>query len=50
MENTKMCLFCSCSMSGDAPDGSKVLVCFDKAGYEGKEVFVGEDECCENFN
>lgn len=36
-------------MSGDAPDGSQVLVCFDCEGYEGREVYVDEDECCENF-
>ena len=46
----KICLFCSCSMSGDAPDGSQVLVCFDCAGHEGKEMIVEEDETCENFN
>jgi hypothetical protein len=49
MDN-KCCLFCSNSLSGDAPDGSQVLVCFECEGFEGKEVIVGEDECCENYN
>ena len=42
------CLFCKHSMSGDAPDGSQVLVCFCCAGYEGKEVQA--DEVCENYS
>lgn len=50
MENNKICLFCSCSMSSDAPDGSQVLVCFECAGHEGEEMIVGEDECCANYN
>lgn len=41
------CLFCKHSMSGDAPDGSQMLVCFCCAGYEGKEVQA--DEVCENY-
>lgn len=45
----KMCICCNHSMSGDAPDGSQVLVCFDRAGYEGKEMIVGCDECCPNY-
>lgn len=48
MEN-KYCLFCVNSMSADAADGSMVLVCFDCKGYEGKEMIVGDDECCENY-
>lgn len=46
----KYCLFCNHSMSADAPDGSQVLVCFECKGFEGKEIIVGEDECCENYN
>lgn len=46
----RMCLYCGHSMSSDAPDGSQVLVCFDCAGHEGKEVIVGDDECCANYN
>lgn len=49
MEN-KYCLFCSNSMSGDAIDGSQVLVCFERKGFEGREIIVGDDECCENYN
>ena len=49
MEN-KYCLFCCHSMSSDAPDGSEVLVCFEREGFEGKEIIVGEDECCDNYN
>ena len=45
-----MCLYCNSSMSGDAPDGSQVLVCFDCAGHEGKEMIVGDDEYCTNYN
>lgn len=45
-----MCLFCNSSMSSDAPDGSQVLVCFDCAGHEGKEMIVGDDEWCPNYN
>ena len=45
-----MCLYCNSSMSADAPDGSQVLVCFDCAGHEGKEMIVGDDECCPNYN
>lgn len=45
----KMCICCNHSMSGDAPDGSQVLVCFDRAGYEGKEMIVGCDVCCPNY-
>lgn len=46
----QMCLYCGNSMSSDAPDGSQVLVCFDCAGYEGKEMIVGDDEYCPNYN
>lgn len=46
----KCCLFCSNSLSGDAPDGSQVLVCFECEGCEGKEMIVYEDECCNNYN
>lgn len=46
----RCCLSCACSLSGDGPDGSQVLVCFNCAGYEGKEVIVGETEICENYN
>lgn len=45
----KWCLFCVHSLSGDAVDGSQVLVCFNCKGYEGKEMQVDEDECCENY-
>ena len=45
-----MCLYCNNSMSSDAPDGSQVLVCFECAGYEGKEMIVGDDEYCTNYN
>lgn len=45
----RFCLSCRNSMSGDAPDGTKVLVCFDCKGHEGKEMIVGEEECCENY-
>jgi len=45
----KYCLFCVNSMSADAPDGTQVLVCFDCEGFEGKEMIVGEDECCNNY-
>ena len=37
-------------MYTDAMDGSQVLVCFDCDGYEGKEMQVDEDFCCENYN
>ena len=43
------CLSCRRSLSGDAPNGTKVLVCFDCKGHEGKEMIVGEEECCENY-
>lgn len=46
----RYCLFCNHSMSGDAQDGSQVLVCFEREGFEGKEVIVGEDECCRNYS
>ena len=46
----RMCLFCGHSMSSDATDGSQVLVCFNCAGHEGKEMIVGDDECCPNYN
>lgn len=46
----KCCLFCHRSMSGDAPDGTEVLVCFECEGYEGKEMIVGEDEYCGNYD
>ena len=46
----RICLYCNSSMSGDAPDGSQVLVCFNCAGHEGKEMIVGDDECCPNYN
>lgn len=46
----KMCLYCGHSISADAPDGSQVLVCFDRAGHEGKEMIVGDDEHCANYN
>ena len=46
----KYCLFCCHSMSADAVDGTEVLVCFECNGFEGKEVIVGEDECCDNYN
>ena len=46
----QMCLHCGHSLSSDAPDGSQVLVCFNCAGYEGKEMIVGDDECCPNYN
>ena len=49
MDN-KYCLYCSHSMSADAMDGSEVLVCFNCKGYEGKEMMVADDECCENYN
>ena len=46
----KMCLYCGHSLSSDAPDGSQVLVCFACAGHEGKEMIVGDDEHCANYN
>ena len=46
----RCCLFCGNSMSADAMDGTQVLVCFDCAGYEGREMIVDEEEVCENFN
>lgn len=46
----KMCLYCGHSLSSDAPDGSQVLVCFSRAGHEGKEMIVGDDEHCANYN
>ena len=46
----KYCLFCNHSMSSDAPDGSQVLVCFECDGFEGKEIIVGDDECCKNYS
>ena len=46
----QMCLYCGHSMSSDAPDGSEVLVCFNCAGHEGKEMIVGDDESCTNYN
>lgn len=49
MVNKDVCLFCVNSFSADAMDGSQVLVCFDCAGYEGREMQVDEDETCVNF-
>ena len=46
----RYCLFCSRSVYGYAIDGSHVLTCFNLKGFEGKEMIVGEDECCENYN
>ena len=45
------CLFCSNSLSGDAPDGSQVLVCFEVPGFEGREMYVDEEQAqgCENW-
>ena len=48
--DNSMCLYCNNSMSGDAPDGSQVLFCFECAGHEGKEMIVGDDEYCSNYN
>jgi hypothetical protein len=48
--DSKCCLFCSNSLSGDAPDDSQVLVCFECEGFEGKEIIVGDDEYCGNYN
>lgn len=48
--DAKCCLFCNHSMSGDAPDGTEVLVCFECYGHEGKEMIVGEDENCDNYD
>lgn len=45
----KTCLFCVNSLSGDAPDGTEVLVCFDCAGHKNTMMIVDEDESCENF-
>lgn len=45
----KCCLFCVNSLSADAMDGSQVLVCFECAGFEGQDMQVDEDECCDNF-
>ena len=45
----KMCLFCVNSMSADAIDGSQVLICLDCKGFEGREMIVDEDECCDNY-
>lgn len=45
----EICLFCVNSLSADAMDGSQVLVCFDRAGHEGREMQVDEDETCVNF-
>lgn len=46
----RCCLNCACSLSGDGPDDSQVLVCFNCAGHEGKEVIVRDTEICENYN
>lgn len=46
----RCCLFCNHSMSSDAPDGSQVLVCFECDGFDGKEIIVGDDECCKNYS
>ena len=48
MDN-RICLFCVNSLSGDAPDGSQILVCFECEGSEGREMIVGEEESCSNF-
>ena len=47
----KNCLFCVNSLSGDAPDGSQVLVCFMVEGREGAECYIYEDEAerCKNY-
>lgn len=50
VNKNKYCLFCCHSMSSDASDGSEVIVCFEREGFEGKEIIVGEDECCKNYN
>ena len=43
------CLSCRRSLSGDALDGTQVLVCFDCKGHEGNGMIVGEEECCESY-
>ena len=48
MDN-RICLFCVNSLSGDAPDGSQILVCFDCEGHEGREMIVGEEDTCANI-
>lgn len=42
------CLFCTNSLSADAPDGLQVLCCFNVPGHEGSERWVDE-ETCENW-
>lgn len=48
MEN-KYCLFCKNSMSADEENEFSVLICFDCKGYEGREMIVDDDGCCENY-
>lgn len=45
-----MCLYCGNSLSATAADGTDVLVCFDCAGNEGKEIIVDDDSSCPNYN
>lgn len=47
----KNCLFCVNSLSGDAPDGSQALVCFEVPGHEGSERWVNEEDAedCKNY-
>ena len=47
--NRKCCLFCESSISANAIDGTEVLFCFNCEGFEGKEMMVDNDECCENY-
>lgn len=45
----KYCMFCDNSMTAIAPDCSEVLVCFDRDGYKGREMIVGDCESCANY-
>lgn len=47
----KCCLYCNHSMSADSVfDGSQMLVCFECAGKEGREIIVDDDSVCENYD
>ena len=47
----KNCLFCVNSLSGDAPDGTQALVCFNVPGHDGQERWVDKEEAetCTNY-
>lgn len=49
MSMERCCWFCQNSVPATAMDQTEVLVCYNCAGYEGREMQVDEDETCDNF-